>query len=319
MPTLADAVARGNPDELLRVVERLCKEHAWTDLIELKDRCLHALDVGKQLWGIAEHIDYRLALEAPGQWAGPVVVTGAGRFTIGPLAEVAASTHTWEELSPHLAEGPARHVVAQERVVRGEDLRGVIESLEIPLRLQPWEPEYPLATYHDTSAEFPPPDLPEMDEIELPIDPDHLDDLESLEALAGLTTPWTEESNGRCDTAAVGGTAPMAIAALGLRHARIAEIAPQLGLALMGWAGASGGAHGRRRGAAAGRFASWWVSAVVTDVDWPVDPAELGERVGALRWFAWSDLFPPTGWTLHLAIEDPSEGLAWAIAAVDAT
>jgi len=321
MSTLAAAVDRGNLDELLRVVDHLCKDESWNDLVELKDRCLHAVDRGKQLWGIAEHIDYRLALEAPGRWAGPVVVVGAGKFTIGPLAEVAASTHTWDDLEPYLSEGPAKSVVAQERVVRGEDLRGAVDDtmLEIPLRLEPWEPSYPAATYHHRSAEFPRPDLPAMAESTLPPAPDPLDDPESLEALAGLTTPWTEESNGRCDTIAVRGTARMALAALGLRRARIAGVGPDLGLATMAWAAASGGAHGRRRGAAAGRFAAWWTIAALTDAEWPPDPTLLGEHARRLRWYAWSDLFPPTGWTLHLAIEDPEEGLAWAIAAIDAT
>ena len=247
-------------------------------------------------------------------------MSGAGKFTIGPLAEVAASAHTWAELAPHLPEGPARQVVAQERVVRGENLSGAIDDslLEIPLRLEPWEPSYPVATYHDRSAEFPPPDLSAMSEIELPPKPDLFDDQDSMDALAALTIPWTEESNGRCDTVAVQGTAPMALATLGLRHARITEISPELGLATMAWAGASGGAHGRRRGAAAGRFAAWWAAAVLTDTEWPPDPTVFGEQLRRLRWYAWSDLFPPTGWTLHLAIEDPTEGLAWAVAAIDA-
>jgi hypothetical protein len=42
----------------------------------------------------------------------------------------------------------------------------------------------------------------------------------------------------------------------------------------MAWAAASGGAHGPRPGAAAGRFAAWWAAATLTDLhaDWPPDP-----------------------------------------------
>jgi hypothetical protein len=112
MTTIAAAVERGDPDELLRVIDGLCEARDWDGLVDLKDRCLHAVERGKQLWGVAEHVDYRLALEAPGPWAGAVIVEGAGRFTLGPLPEVAASTHTWAELDPHIPEGPLRSVTA---------------------------------------------------------------------------------------------------------------------------------------------------------------------------------------------------------------
>ncbi|MFZ0492835.1 MAG: hypothetical protein WAM81_06505, partial [Acidimicrobiia bacterium] len=221
MPTLAAAVERGNPDELLAVADRLCKERAWDGLLELKDRCIDALERGKQLWPIAEHIDYRLALEAPAARAGPIVVTGAGRFTIGPLTEVAASTHTWQDLAAYLSNGPARRVVAHERVIRGD----IVDEPgdELPMQLQPWEPTYPVATYHAREAEFPPPDLPPMSETVLPHVVESIHDPESLNALEAITSTWTEESNGRCESVAVSGTAPDAIAAFGLEQARISE------------------------------------------------------------------------------------------------
>jgi len=84
----------------------LCGRLDWEALVDLKARCRHAVDRGKQLWAVADHIEYRLALEAPGMWAGPMVFEGAGRFTLGPLPEVAASRHTWAELAPHLPEAP---------------------------------------------------------------------------------------------------------------------------------------------------------------------------------------------------------------------
>lgn len=321
MTTISNVVERGNPDELLGLVNHLCTDEAWDDLVDLKHRCLEAVTRGKQLWGVAAHIDYRLALEAPGPWAAPVITEGAGRFTLGPLPEVTASTHLWGELDPYLPDGPARSVVAQERVVRGENLLHASVDpgiLEIPLRLELWEPPYPLATYHPSKAEFPPPDLPPMRPVDLPRNPEIISDVLSTNALTELTTVWTEESNGRSEASAVAGTAADAIAALGLRAARIVQITPQSGVAVMAWAGASGGAHGRRPGAAAGRFAAWWTVSELAGLEWPPEPAELGEAVHRLAWYAWSDLFPPTGWTLHLAIEDPEEGLAWAVSAVDA-
>ena len=117
-------VEEGDLDELVRLVDRLCDEREWGGLIELRDRCRWALERGKQLWPAASLAEYRVALEAPGRWAASVVTEGAGRFALGPLPEVAASTHLWEELSPHLASGPFRAITAHECVVRGKDLTG---------------------------------------------------------------------------------------------------------------------------------------------------------------------------------------------------
>ena len=45
--------------------------------------------------------------------------------------------------------------------------------------------------------------------------------------------------------------------------ARLAVLTPAEALAWLAWAGASGGAHGRRRGNAIGRFGAWWVLAAL--------------------------------------------------------
>src|SRR5207245_227589 len=110
--------------------------------------------------------EYRLALEAPGPWAARVLEAGAGQFSFGPLAEVTASTHSWGELAPHLPVTPAAAVATHERVVHGEDLRhdavaaSLPHVLELPLALEPWEPEYAVAEYHADRAEFPAPAMP---------------------------------------------------------------------------------------------------------------------------------------------------------------
>ncbi len=323
-PDLTAAVERADPDELVRIIDGLCAAGDWDGITELRDRCRHAVERGKQLWGVAEHAVYRLALEAPGQWAGPEVVAGAAPFALGPLPEVAAQGHDWEELAPHIPPGPARAITAHERVLRGENLTGdetiTAGVLEIPLRLEPWEPRYPLAEYRSNRAEFPSPPPPPLEEVTLPAPGERVDDPTVTEALLGLVKPWIEESNGRAQAAAVQGTAPAALAALGVRRARLASISAAEALAAMAWSAASGGAHGRRRGAAPGRFGAWWAAAALADLldEWPLDGDVLGAAVAGMRWYAWSDLVPPTGWTLYLAAEDPPRGRAWAVAAVDA-
>src|SRR5262249_59833932 len=96
----------------------------WDRLVELRDRCEQAVARGRQLWPVAAHAEYRLALESPGRWAATMLVEGAGRFAPGPLPEVAASTHEWADLAPHAPNGPPSVLAAHERVVRGEDLIG---------------------------------------------------------------------------------------------------------------------------------------------------------------------------------------------------
>jgi len=81
----------------------------------------------------------------------------------------------------------------------------------------------------------------------------------------------------RAEAVAVDGDAVGALAALGARHGRIAEVDLGHALAAMAWTGANGGAHGRRRGMAAGRFAAWWALAALTGLDVVSDP-RLRER-----------------------------------------
>jgi len=320
---LADLIDRGDLDELVRTADRLTDAADWDGLVELRDRSRAALERGRQLWPVASLAEYRLALCAPGPWAGAVIREGAGRFALGPLPEVAASTHAWEELAAHVPDGPLRAVTAHERVVRGEDLRDagrVPEGIiDLPLAPQPWEPTYPLASYEPEKADFPiePVTLPRSEALPAPGSP--IADLRAATSLRDLVTPWTSESNGRCEVTAVRGDGPAAVAALGPRRARIAPVDAADALARMAWAGASGGAHGRRRGMAAGRFAAWWALAALADLgdDWPVTPDELGAAAAELRWWLWDAGEPELGWALRVAVDDPAHGLAWAVAATD--
>jgi hypothetical protein len=310
-----EAIESSDTDELLRVVDGLCKNRDWDGLVELKERCREAVGRGKQLWGVEEHIRYRLTLEAPGPWAGAAVSEGVSRFALGPLPEVAASTKTWSDLADHLEDGPWRTVTAAERVVRGEAGAGPITDL--PERLEAWEPEYPLAAYKPDKVEAPSPDLPDVVDADLPAVFEPIDDPESEGALFDLVQPWVTESNGRCQTSAVEGVAGAAIRALGLGRARVGELATAEALRWMAWAGASGGAHGRRRGAAAGRYGTWWAIATLCDLDWPPEPNDVGAALTGLRFHWFDDGSPGTGWQLRLAVEHHAAGLAWAVSAID--
>ncbi len=335
--TVAELVDRGDLDDLLRRVDDLASAGDWAGVLELRDRSRAAFERGRQLWPAASHAEYRLALQAPGRWAAAVIGPGAGRFALGPLTEVAASTHTWDELAPHLPLGlPEGALIAEERVIRGEDLRGDgrIDPMlvELPLSLQPWEPAYPLAAYQPYTAEFDDVPAPAMEVVDVAavaggagagaavVGAAVVEDHDATHALMEVVGPWTTQSNGRAAAVAVEGDALAAVGALpgvggqARGSVRMAEVDAAQALAVLAWAGASGGAHGRRRGMAQGRFSAWWTAAALAgDLDgWPrVD-------IGGLRWYRWDRLEPSTGWVLRLAAERPSDGRAWAVEATDA-
>jgi hypothetical protein len=326
---------------LLRAVDGCCAGRSWDTLVDLARRCRDAIELGKQLWPVAMHIEYRLAYEAPGRYAASVVRPGVGRFALGPLTEVAASTHTWDELAGDVNDPASSATVAQERVIRGEDLRGRLpdEHTELPLRLQPWEPAYALPTYRDREALFPAPDIVAATPPEPaggdpgvrasdsePAGGSELPDDAGVEALRAVVETWTTQSEGRVAAVTVDGDAAGAVAHIA-PVAAITPISGQQALAWLQWCGASGGAHGRRRGGAAGRFAAWWALAQLAGVPWPEAAGsddglagELGDALGELRWYRWS---PATAasrddrWHLHIAVHDPVDGLAWAISASD--
>ena len=308
---------------LLSAVDALCGDRDWDGLVDLADRCEEAVERGKQLWPIADHIDYRLALEAPGDLAASVLDGASSRFALGPLTEVAASTHTWAELADHLETPQAAAFVAQERVLRRENLdddpRAHPDILDLPLHLEPWEPGYTLATYRSNVVEIAEPWDPKarLVDTERSADPDLLDEEEIIEALLGLVTPWTNESNGAARAVVVEGDAVDATSALTLDGLRIGPLRADEAMQRIAWAAASGGAHGRRRGAATGRSSAWYLVALLGDVAWPSRPEAIKQSVERLDWFYWDEGAPEEGWVLRIAVEDPDNGWAAAIAATD--
>jgi hypothetical protein len=345
----SELVERGDIDALTFYVNELVAAKQWEELTSLRERCRRALERGKQLWGVAAYIEYRLCLQAPGSWAATMLESGTGRFAFGPLPEVAASAHTWSELSPHLHATPQAAMAAYERVVRGEDLTGdetaptLPAVLDLPLRLEAWEPAYAVPEYHADRVEAPPPRLPRLQRpsgrpaaevaAEEPVlkgasANGHMarraatDDVSA--ALEELVGAGTAESNGRAEAVSVTGQAADAVAALGARLTEIVELSPGEAVATMAWAAADGGAHGHRPGCAPGRFGAWWVLATLGDMadEWPPPSDALGVVLESARWYAWGSGEPVTGWALRLAVEATGgrrKGQAWAISATDAS
>lgn len=322
-PTLDEQIERSDLDGLTRRVDALAERRDWEDLLALRDRCRAALERGRQLWPVASYAEHRLALDGDARHAAAVLVEGTGHLSLGPLPEVAAQRHTWAELWPYVEEGAQATFCAHERVVRGEDLTGAEKVddrlLDLPLVLQPWESAYPVATYHADRFEAPPPALPPLHRTDLPEAVREEADPAATEALGDLVRTWTTESDGRAEVVSVVGDALGALATLGLSQARLVEVELGQAMATMAWAAGSGGAHGRRRGMAAGRFSAWWALAALTDLadDWPVPPTQLGDAGRELRWFCWEPGAPMLGWSLNLVVEDPAHGLAWALTAND--
>lgn len=324
---LDELVHRADLDGLVRLIDARCSSRDWEGLLRLRDRSRHAVMTGRQLWPAATLAEYRLALWAPAEWAARVLDEESGRFTIGQLTEVVAQHHTFAELRSLVPAGPRLGFIAHERVLRGDviDPEGLVDVLDLPFELQPWEPAYSVATYSDDGIDAPSPPLPPADrfvvvEGAVRRTVTEADGDEVTPAVRQLLEPWTVSSNGRAEVVCVEGSAADALATLGIVQPRIASISAADAMAWLAWAGSSGGAHGRRRGGAIGRFGAWWVLASLGDLcdDWPVDPDDLGALAGELGWSWWDAGEPRLGWELQLAIEDPVDGLSWAISARDA-
>ena len=304
-------------------------------------RCRLAVERGKQLWAVAAHIEYRLALEAPGRWAAMMLETGPGRFALGPLPEVAASTHTWEELSPHVHPTPQAAMAAHERVMRGDDLTNDPVAIEVAGGARPSLVAATLGALVRPGRVRARPDGRTVAEAAIAVaagcgGPGERESLSGgphrsvvakptgwPAALVDLVSTWTEESNGRAEAIGVRGRCPR-----GYRRARRAAERDRRTRADHGARrdGVGGGQRRRVRPATrrgTGRFAAWLVLVALGDLSakWPLAPDELGEVLHQVRWYAWGAGEPSTGWALRLAVEGiagPSKDRAWAVSATDA-
>ncbi|MEN8113218.1 MAG: hypothetical protein ABFS21_02420 [Actinomycetota bacterium] len=318
--TLTVLIESSDLDGLVKHIDGLVSARDWDGIEVTRDRCREAVERGKQVWGPAEYAEYRLALDSPADRAAAVIGDGKGRYGPGPLWEVAASTHPWSDLGPHIATPTVRALIAHERAIRGDEVApSSIDGgfLEIPPRLQPWEPQYPVAVYREDGVDFPEGDRTPLAWVDLPDTGVRLAEDGAAEMLHALVRPWWDESSGHADVVHVEGGAEAAIRVLGPHRARLADVTLREALSAMVWTGASGGAYGSRRGTPVGRSLTWWVLAGLLGYDeMPEDPGALAEA-SELRWVLWDPGDSVGGWALHLAVEDPDDGVAWAVSAVD--
>jgi hypothetical protein len=333
-------------------VDRLAAVDDWDGLVHLRAACLDATEeTGRQLWGPARYAAYRAALDAPAPIAASMLEPGVVRFGLGPLTEVVAQHHTFGELAPFL-DATLLPVVAQERVLRGEDLRDDERAHgapdDPPLVLQPFEPAYVLPEYRaaerldgavldpsETAASSAAPAVSGWGPL-----PDAVHDAGAgsvaaasgaasgvparlVRALEDVVAPWSAQSAAEITVTALRGSTDDACRALLAAASRPTAavrgpITTAALLRMLAHAGASGGVHGRRRGGAAGRSLAWWVVRCATGLDRVdmVDPEELEFRLEDLELVA---LRTPgeAAWRLELAIGSGGPGGSgeeWAVA-----
>lgn len=317
-----DLINRADLDGLVRLIDDYCETRSWNDLLGLRDACKAAVANGRQVWPASTLAEYRLALLAPAEIAVLVVGEQAGRFTMGPLTEVIAQNHQWSELSEFLDHSPTSTYIAYECAIRGQKIDSkLFPALESPCSLLQLETNYALAEYHDNEAKFPTPAIPDMgNAIAVPASLANIvEDSEASTAFHQLVDAWTTQSNGELQMSCVEGSVLDALSTLNMHEARLSLLTSGEALAWLAWAGASGGAHGRRRGNALGRDAAWWTIAALTENTsrWPVSDHELIDAVNVLQWFWWDANEPTTGWNVQLCIHHPYRNRSWALSLCD--
>ena len=317
-----DLINSADLDGLVRLIDDYCETRSWNELLGLRDACKAAVANGRQVWPASTLAEYRLALLAPAEIAVQVVGEEAGRFTMGPLTEVIAQNHQWSELSEFLSPSPTSTYISYECGIRGQSVEGeLFPALESPCTLLPIETNYALAEYHDNEAKFPTPAIPEMGNV-IAVPASSAAVIQNPDVSAAfhqLVDAWTTQSNGELRMSCVEGSVLDALASLNIQEARLSLLTSGEALAWLTWAGASGGAHGRRRGNALGRDAAWWTVAALTGQTskWPISNAAFETAADSLQWFWWDANEPTTGWNVQLCVHHAKRNRSWAISLND--
>ena len=322
---LEQLIQRADLDGLVRHVDDTCAARDWDHLVEIRNEARAAVNTGRQLWPIATLANFRLALWAPAHFAVRALEDTARTFMPGPVSEILAVHHSWQELEPFLEPSHDRGVFAYERALRGDIITAdEPEILDIPIAPQPWEPTYLYATYNDDGVIEQFPTNSHWDEV-IVIEGQEaipLDESDTVDAFRHMMNPWTAQSNGEADLVLVEGSSAQALGALGYVgiQSEVSPISCEQAWQALTWAGSTGGAHGKRRGTGTARSDVWWLFAQIAGLagDWPCDPHECGQIALGCEYYVFrNDKTPTQGWGLHLVIVDPDEGLSVALRAHD--
>lgn len=336
----------------MREADRLATGERWDEIVALREACLAATEEsGRQLWGPARYAAYRIALEGPAALAAAMLEPGVVRFGLGPLTEVVAQYHAFADLAPHL-DATLLPVVAQERILRGEDLRDEIDLADEdpPAVLQPFEPVYTVPLYRAqerVDGSFVPstPGLadapwraapssagPSGDSAERALEraavPSRARAL--VRALEEGVAVWEAQSSADVVTAATAAvTTAAAVPDPAAAPERAAVLLGRDGIAwrplsvadlfgLVAFAAASGGVRGRRRGGAAGRAHAWWLVRTAVGMT-DATAASIDDLEFALEDLRLLEL-RSTGeaaWRLEVAIGHPEGEWAVGLSALD--
>lgn len=318
---LDELIQRADLDGLVRHVDDSCSARDWKHVLRIRDEARAAVKTGRQLWPIATLANYRLALWAPAELAVRALDDTARTFMPGPVSEILAVHHTWNDLEPFLAPDHDRSLVAYERALRGDVIPpSEHEALEIPFGIAAWEPEYPVVSYNDDGVVDDMPQLHTTWHSCATRTADPLDD-DTVHTFTRMMEPWTAHSNGQARAAVVEGELEDALGALQLTTTDFSELTPHAAMQWLTWAASSGGAHGKRRGMASGRSEALWLLATFTGLDdtWPRSFDELGDVItNQLEFFAFTAAnHSAREWWLQVAIVDRHEGLTAAFIARD--
>lgn len=324
----SSALALGDVDELCAVIDGLALEGAWDEVVELRDACRAALQRGVQAWPAAAWAEYRMALDGPGRYAAMVLDSTAERFALGPFSEVAASTHSWDDLAQYLSATPGAAAFAQERVLRGDDLRAeqlvsdLVRLTDLPWVRCDWEVAYDGPVFSLTKVDDPSPRRPDTTAAS-PVVADPGSQLvrdRAADALLDLVEGWRGVKDRLPRAGSIDGDGAQAGAALTSGPVRWVPLDASEAQRWVVWTAATDGSARRRRGGAAGRASLWWTLQCLggLEAEDDVHRDELGEIAANLRW-GWFDpvVVADRGWLLRISADDVDDGFAWAVDAQD--
>ena len=229
-------------DGLVLYVDGCCSSRDWTELLRVRDTCRLANDSGRQMWPITTLANYRLALHAPAEFAVQAMDETNTNFLFGPLSEVIAQHHSWDDLKGHLSDVHIADVVAHECGIRGADISytPTLQVFDIPHTLQSWENQYQPPVYTDAGVQHDPPEFNgELRPLEIAAKANVVEDRDTTSALRAVIEPWISASNGRAEIRGAEGGVSEALASIGVVRARGQNITPADAISLITWAGSS--------------------------------------------------------------------------------